>query len=80
MSHWSVKPQKNPDCDARYVVDYESDTIEIFGNKITPLQIIRLMNHEVIHEAIDAAFQYDKPTTEEQDHFIIEELEASGDL
>ena len=79
MTHWNLHTKSHPDADGRYMSD--EDIIEVFcGNKKTANQVINTIKHEIIHEAIEAVLQYEKPTTEEQDHFIIDELEGSGDL
>lgn len=79
MTHWNLHTRPNESMDAQYHPD--DDVIEVFcGNKSAPLQFVKLFSHEVMHRTLDMIFEYEDGTTESQDHFIIELLEASGDL
>ena len=76
MTYWRISPKLHPDIHGEY--DADEDIIDIWlGSKRTVETINRLLAHETMHMVLDSIVC---DTTVEQDHFIIDYLEAGGDL
>jgi len=72
MSYWDISSRSHPEEYGSY--DADDDIIRLWlGGIITESQCIRLINHEVIHMAIDSVYCN---TSAQQDHDIIDYLEC----
>lgn len=79
MTYYDISQKTHPEEYGDY--DSDNDITKLWlGGLVTPELIWRKVLHEAMHERVDAANQYGKQTTAEQDHFIIDILEAEGYL